>query len=186
MIRLEDVLKTSWRCLEDVLKTYSQDEYIGLHQDVFWRDKAKVNIFVLIKTSSEDEYERRLQDVFIKTNVCWGKQGGFFDHRNYIEKKYVETTRIFRPSKLHQKKYLETTWIFRPSKLRRKKYVETTKIFQSAKLHRKSTWKWRGNSSKLGLQRIHVILMSNWRPSTWSARWAYISNICNICCVDGA
>ena len=48
----------SWRCLEDVLKTYSQDEYIGLDQDV-------------LKTSSEDEDERRLQDVFIKTNVCW-------------------------------------------------------------------------------------------------------------------
>ena len=47
--------KTSWRRLEDV----------------FWRPKAKANIFVLIKTSSEDKDERRLQDVFIKTNVCW-------------------------------------------------------------------------------------------------------------------
>ena len=92
----EDVLKTSWRCLEDVFarrledvfKTYGQDKYIGLDQDVFWRRKAKANIlvliktswrrledvfwrrkakaniFVLIKTSSEDEDERRLQDVF--------------------------------------------------------------------------------------------------------------------------
>ena len=92
---LQDVLKTSWKRLEDVLKTYSQDEYIGLDQDVlktssedvklrrtysswsrrledvFWRRKAKANIFVLIKTSSEDEDETRLQDVFIKTNVCW-------------------------------------------------------------------------------------------------------------------
>ena len=33
--------------LEDVLKTYGQDEYIGLNQDV-------------LKTSSEDEDERRL------------------------------------------------------------------------------------------------------------------------------
>ena len=48
---LEDVLKTSWRRLEDVLKTYGQDKYIGLDQDV-------------LKTSSEDEDERRLQDVF--------------------------------------------------------------------------------------------------------------------------
>ena len=63
MIRLEDILKMSWRRLENVLKTYSQDEYIGLDQDVFWRRKAGANIFVLIKTSSED--------VFIKTNVCW-------------------------------------------------------------------------------------------------------------------
>ena len=68
------VLKTSWRCLEDVfarrledvLKTYSQDEYIGLDQDV-------------LKTSSEDvrlrrtysSWSRHLEDVFIKTNVCW-------------------------------------------------------------------------------------------------------------------
>ena len=45
---LEDVLKTSWsRRLEDLLKTYGQDEYIGLNQDV-------------LKTSSEDEDERRL------------------------------------------------------------------------------------------------------------------------------
>ena len=59
-------MKTSWRCLEDVFargledvfKTYGQDEYIGLDQKVLktsWRSKAKVNIFVLIKTSSEDD-----------------------------------------------------------------------------------------------------------------------------------
>ena len=66
---LQDVLKTSWKRLEDVLKTYGQDEYIGLDQDVFWRRKAKANIFVLIKTSW-----RRLENVFWrrrrKTNVC--------------------------------------------------------------------------------------------------------------------
>ena len=55
MIRLEDVLKMSWRRFEDVLKTYDQDEYIGLDQDV-------------LKTSSGDEGEKRLPDVFIKTN----------------------------------------------------------------------------------------------------------------------
>ena len=53
--------KTSWRRLENVLKTYGQDEYIGLDQDVlnwrrledvFWRRKANANIIVLIKTSS--------------------------------------------------------------------------------------------------------------------------------------
>ena len=56
MIRLENVLKIS---LQDVLKTYSQDEYIGLDQDV-------------LKTSSEDvrlrrtysSWSRRLEDVF--------------------------------------------------------------------------------------------------------------------------
>ena len=58
--------KTFWKRLEDVLKTYGQDEYIGLDQDVFWRQRTKANIFVLIKTSW-----RCLQDVFIKTYVCW-------------------------------------------------------------------------------------------------------------------
>ena len=70
--RFEDVSKMSWRCLEDVfarpfeellksledvltrrlehvLKTYDQDKYIGLDQDVFWRRMTKVNIFVLIE-----------------------------------------------------------------------------------------------------------------------------------------
>ena len=86
--RVEDILKTSWRpfCkaswkrLEDVLKTYGQDEYIRL-EDVFWSRKSKANIFVLIKTSWRRLEEvlwrwrrktslRRLQDVFIKANVC--------------------------------------------------------------------------------------------------------------------
>ena len=42
----QDVLKTSWKRLEDVLKTYGQDEYIGLDQDV-------------LKTSSEEVRLRR-------------------------------------------------------------------------------------------------------------------------------
>ena len=87
---LEDVLTTSSKRLEDVLKTYGQEKYIGLDQDVlktssedvFWRRRAKANIFVLIKTSwrcLQDVFwrrrrktsSRRLQEVFIKTNVCW-------------------------------------------------------------------------------------------------------------------
>ena len=42
------------------MKTYDQDEYITLDQEV-------------LKTSSEDEDRKRLQDVFIKTNDCWLK-----------------------------------------------------------------------------------------------------------------
>ena len=88
----------------------------------------------------------------------------------------VETTWIFWPEKLHRKWYVE---IVRSAKLRQKsawkqrgffdqrnyvkKYVETTWIFRSVRLHRKSTWKWRGNSSKIALRRIDVILTSNWR-----------------------
>ena len=70
----QDVSKMSWRRLEDVLKTYGQNEYIGLDQEVLkpsWRRKAKANIFVLIKTSSEDEDERRFQGV-LKTS--WSRR----------------------------------------------------------------------------------------------------------------
>ena len=69
--RLEDVLKTSWRRLEDVRPRWIYWSWPRRLEDVFWRRKAKANILVLIKTSSEDEDERRFQDVFIKTNVCW-------------------------------------------------------------------------------------------------------------------
>ena len=53
-IFLQGVLKTSWRCLEDVFAR---------------RLEAVLKTF--LKTSSEDEDDRRLQDIFIKTNVCW-------------------------------------------------------------------------------------------------------------------
>ena len=70
------------RRLEDVLKTYGQDEYIGLDQDVLKTSSEDVwliriyssssrRLEDLLKTSFEDEDKRRLQDV-IKTNVCWG------------------------------------------------------------------------------------------------------------------
>ena len=73
----ENVLKkTSWRRLEDVLKTYGQDEYISLDQDVLktssedvWLRWIYLSWSKRLKMSSENE--RRLQDVLIKTNVCW-------------------------------------------------------------------------------------------------------------------
>ena len=43
----EDVLKTTWKCLEDVLKKYGTTEYIRLKQDV-------------LKTSSEDVWLREV------------------------------------------------------------------------------------------------------------------------------
>ena len=107
------------------------------------------------------------------------------------QKKYVETTWIFWSSTLHHKKYVQTTWIFRHRNYINKStwkqrglfdhqyyikkstwkqrgffdhrnHVEkTTWIFQSIKLHWKIMRKWRGNSSKFGLQRIDVISASN-------------------------
>ena len=57
--RLEGVLKTSWRRLEDILKTYDQDEYIGLDQDVM-----KTSWRCLLKTYEQAQYVRLGQDVF--------------------------------------------------------------------------------------------------------------------------
>ena len=64
MIRLENVLKTFSKRLEDVLKTYDQDEYIGLDQDVFWRRVNKANIFILMKTSWRRLLKTKTKDVF--------------------------------------------------------------------------------------------------------------------------
>ena len=65
-ISLQEVLKMSWRRLENVLKT----SWRRL-EDVFWRRKAKANIFVLIKTSWRRLLKTKTKDVFIKTNVWW-------------------------------------------------------------------------------------------------------------------
>ena len=79
---LQDLSKTSWKRLEDVLKTYSQDEYIGLNQEVLKTSSEDVRLRQtysswsrcledVFKTSSEGEDEKGLRDAFIKTNVCW-------------------------------------------------------------------------------------------------------------------
>ena len=59
---LEDILKMSWRRLEDVWPRPIYWSWLRRLEDVFWRHEAKANIFVLMKTSW-----RRL----LKTNVCW-------------------------------------------------------------------------------------------------------------------
>ena len=69
-------------------------------------------------------------------NKYYKKRWWFFAHRNDVEtKKYVETTRIFRQTKLHQKKVCErTAWIFRPSKLHWKKYVDAMWVFLNSEI----------------------------------------------------
>ena len=68
--RLDDVLKLSWRRLQNVLKTSWQDVLKTFWRRIYWswprrleyalwRRKVKANILVLIKTSW-----RRLEDVF--------------------------------------------------------------------------------------------------------------------------
>ena len=84
-IPLQDFLKTSWRCLEDVFARTLEDVLTKSWrclEDVFWRRMTKANMSVLIKTSwrrLEDVFwrrrrktsSRRLQNVFIKMNVWW-------------------------------------------------------------------------------------------------------------------
>ena len=98
--RLGDVFKTSWRRLEDILKTYGQDDYIGLDQDVFKRSwKRLLKTFKLRRIYSfwlrrlEDVFWRRrqrtssrhLQDVFIKTNICCVILSCFFSFFSIID-----------------------------------------------------------------------------------------------------
>ena len=89
-------------------------------------------------------------------NKYYTKRRWFFAHRNNVErKKYLETTRIFRQTKLGRKMYVkgqrgffnhrnyiekntvDAMWIFWTAKSCRKKYVETTWIFRPSKLHQK-------------------------------------------------
>ena len=83
----------------------------------------------------------------------------------------------FRPIDITSKKYVETTWIFRKSKLRRKvtsKYLlvfahwyhveqSTSKRrdFSPSKLHRRNTLKQLGNTTIFSFRRIDVISTSN-------------------------
>ena len=95
--RLKNVCKISWICLEDVLKTFLDDNIFKTswrcYEDVFarhledvlkasWRrledvlkthdqDEYIVLDYDVLKISSEDGDKRYLQDAFIKTNVCW-------------------------------------------------------------------------------------------------------------------
>ena len=90
--RLEEVLKTSWqhvlkmswRCRENVLKTYDQDSTVSLDQDVLKTSSEDVSVRWIYSSWSrrlEDFFwrrrrktsSRRLSDVFITTNVCWVK-----------------------------------------------------------------------------------------------------------------
>ena len=84
------VLKTSWRCLEDVFARLLEDvlktSWRRMNktnilvliktswrrlEDIFWRRMTKTNTSVLIKTSWRRPLKTNTKDVFIKTNVWW-------------------------------------------------------------------------------------------------------------------
>ena len=101
-------------------------------EDVFWRRKAKANIFVLIRTSwrrLQDAFwrrrrktsSRRLQDVFIKTNVCWDTNSpcnlriqtcGFVSHRFMIYLQNTNALNIFTWENIRQRAHsvVNTIW----------------------------------------------------------------------------
>ena len=79
---LQDVLKTSWKLLEDVFRMYSQDEDIDLDQDFLktsWRRLLKTYDYGecirldqdVLKTTWRCFLKTKTKDVFIKTNVWW-------------------------------------------------------------------------------------------------------------------
>ena len=63
------------------------------------------------------------------------KQRGFFDQRNYVEKKNMEKTWIFQPEKLHRRKYVEKN---------KKSTWKQCGFFDHRNYVEKSTWKQRG------------------------------------------
>ena len=98
--RLEDVLKMSWRRFQDVLKdvfkmSYSQDEYIGLDQDVLktpWRRLLKTKTKDIFKTSS-----RRLHQDECLLGVYWRPFVKIFRYSNFHS-----IAPFFKCIKLHQ------------------------------------------------------------------------------------
>ena len=118
------------------------------------------NVHILTRETALKKVRGNLLTIEITSNRVRGNNVNFLTIE--ITSKKVRGDNVdFWPSKSLRKTCVEITWIFRPRKLHRKNYVETTWIFLTSKLHEESTRKWRGNSSKFGLQRINVISMSN-------------------------
>ena len=65
---LQDVLETPWKCLEEVLKTYDQGDYIRFDEDVL--KEFSEDVFWSRMTKANSSWSRRLEDVFVRTNVC--------------------------------------------------------------------------------------------------------------------
>ena len=109
---LEDVFKTSWGCLDDVLarrledllKSYGPNDYIGLSHEVLktssedaWMNK--VNIFVLIMTSWRRLLKTKTKDVF-KTSTSRQMFAGFAIIKklwSFMVKKIFIETRLCNP-----------------------------------------------------------------------------------------
>ena len=68
---LEDVLKKSSKCLQDIWTRPICWSWPRRLEDVFWRRKINKNIFIFMKTSWRRLLKTKTKDVFIKTNACW-------------------------------------------------------------------------------------------------------------------
>ena len=88
------------------------------------------------------------------------KQHGLFGHRSYIEK-VCQNKLHFLTIKSTSKKYVETTWIFRPSKLYRKS--ENNVEFLTSKI----TWK------KLRISNVVFSISENKSKRYVEMRWKF-------------
>ena len=90
--RLEDVLSTPWKRLEDVLKTfsqdvlktYNQDEYIARDEDVLRTSWKR-----LLKTYEQGEYIRLDQDA-LKTSSSRRMFAGMLRAKFSVTSKYLK------------------------------------------------------------------------------------------------
>ena len=93
--RLEDILKTFSRCLENLLKTswrrMAKTNILVLTktfwrrlEDVFWRRMTKENIFVLIKTSWKRLLKTKTKDIFKTSSRMFGGLRVSFNFSNRV------------------------------------------------------------------------------------------------------
>ena len=120
--------------------------------------------FWSIKTLSKRLLANHVDFLPIKiTSIKVSRNNVDFSIREIISRKIPGKNVNFSNMEIKLKKVRGKNVDISTSEITSKKYVEARRIFWPAKLRRKGTWKWRGNSSKFGLQCIDGISTSNRR-----------------------
>ena len=106
--RLEDVLKMSWKCLEDVWPRRVYWSWSRRLEDVFRRRMSIANMFVLIKTSWRRFLKTKTKDVFKKSSSRQMLPGAIL-MRKFVNSLLGRTVlfNMWIPS--YQKQYREST-----------------------------------------------------------------------------
>ena len=76
--RLKDVLKTFCKTLDDVLKTYDQDEYIGLDQDVFVPCCSAKKVILQVSQNSQESIKKEAPAQIFSCEFCKISHNIFF------------------------------------------------------------------------------------------------------------